>query len=211
MCLVSPVESGGRFVQGLCFQDFLGWPFSDAHCLKMAASAPYTWVSSRKEEERQRQGLQHLNPSATLGDQSLVQKLHPADMGSHLKNQIWVTWLPQLPWQMGKLELEFPSLHRRGSKQPQYYFCHLCLLYYNRMPNEPDSEDLKNLPGNYIFLRYPPQSLQVSGVFDQGKIISPFLSFQLKEGIILGPSTSLSLFNPNVSFLSSYKKIFFFF
>lgn len=38
-------------------------------------------------------------------------------------------------------------------------FCHL-LLYYNRMPNEPDGEDLKNLPGNYIFLRYPTQSLE---------------------------------------------------
>lgn len=39
-------------------------------------------------------------------------------------------------------------------------FCHLRLLYCNRMPNEPDSEDLKNLPRNYIFLRYPIQSLE---------------------------------------------------
>lgn len=45
----------------------------------MAASAPYTWVSNRKAEERQRQGPQHLNPSAATREQSLVQKLHPAD------------------------------------------------------------------------------------------------------------------------------------
>lgn len=39
-------------------------------------------------------------------------------------------------------------------------FCHLRLLCYNKMLNEPDSEDLKNLPRSYIFLRYPTQSLE---------------------------------------------------
>lgn len=37
--------------------------------------------------------------------------------GSHFKGQIWVTWLPQLQGWMGRLRLEFSSLHRRGREQ----------------------------------------------------------------------------------------------
>lgn len=120
-CLVSPGKSGGRFVQGLGFQDSLGWPLTDAHCLTMERLPVHLQLSylgfQQEAGGKAEMGPQHLNPSASTGEQSLVQKLHPSDCGSHFKGQIWVTWLPQLQGWMGKLRFGFYSLHRRGREQ----------------------------------------------------------------------------------------------
>ena len=115
---------------------FLGfsWPFPDAGCL--TASAPLA-LTLGFQAGRRRKGRDEdpLNPSAAAGEQSLVQKLHPEDFGSHLGPDL-VTWLPQLQGGWAKRSFSFPAFREEVGKSfgvtslvSATMLCAICVLF----------------------------------------------------------------------------------